>query len=57
MALTRNFCLLVKSRAANDPKFREGLLREALRLFLRGEMGTANRLFKDWIGSGKEPRS
>ena len=38
MPLTRDFNETVKARARRDPEFREGLLREAVRALLRGEV-------------------
>lgn len=51
MALTRDFRQTVKDRADRDPKFRNGLLTEALEAVVRGELEVAKILLRDYINA------
>jgi addiction module HigA family antidote len=51
--LTRSFRETVQKRATKDPKFRKGLLTEAVDAMLCGEVNVANSLLRDYISSGK----
>lgn len=51
MALTRNFKETVMARAQRDPKFREGLLTEAIECFLDGDLATGKILLRDYINA------
>lgn len=51
MPLTRDFRETVKNRAERDAKFRNGLLAEALEAVVRGELGVAKILLRDYINA------
>ena len=51
MALTRDFRETVKDRAERDPKFRNGLLTEAMEAVVRGEFDVAKILLRDYINA------
>lgn len=51
MVLTRDFRETVKDRADRDPKFRNGLLAEALEAVVRGELEVAKILLRDYINA------
>jgi addiction module HigA family antidote len=51
--LTRSFRETVRRRATEDPKFRKGLLTEAVDAMLCGEVNVAKTLLRDYISSGK----
>ena len=51
MALTRDFQETVKNRAERDPKFRNGLLTEAMEAVVRGEFDVAKILLRDYINA------
>ncbi len=51
MALTRDFRDTVMARARSDPKFREGLLGEAVECLLGGDMEAGKILLRDIINA------
>ncbi len=51
MALTREFKLTVKARAARDPTFREALLTEAAEQLLAGDLETGKAVLRDYINA------
>ena len=51
MALTRDFKETVMGRARRDPKFREGLLREAVECLLANDMEAGKILLRDYINA------
>ena len=68
MPLTREFKKTVQARAERDPAFREGLLKEGVKLLLAGDVDTGKILLRDYINAtigfeelgcltGKPPKS
>ncbi len=51
MALTRDFRDTVKERADRDPKFRNGLLTEAIGAFINGEVEVGKLLLRDYVNA------
>ncbi len=51
MALTTDFRETVQARAKRDPRFREGLLGEAIEGLLSGEVGLGKELLRDYINA------
>ena len=51
MALTRAFRDTVKDRAARDPEFRVGLLKEAVEALLRGDLDGGKILLRDYVNA------
>ncbi|MCM2476834.1 transcriptional regulator [Rhizobium sp. CG5] len=51
MALTRDFKLTVKSRAATDAAFRAALLSDAVELLLAGDVETGKSVLRDFINA------
>lgn len=51
MALTRSFKETVLERAQRDPKYRQGLLTEALNEFLSGDLNVAKTMLRDYINA------
>ena len=51
MPLTRSFKDTVRDRAARDPGFRVGLLKEAVEALLRGELDEGKILLRDYVNA------
>ncbi len=51
VALTTDFRETVQARAKRDPRFREGLLGEAIEGLLSGEVGLGKELLRDYINA------
>ena len=51
MALTTDFRETVQARAMRDPRFREGLLSEAMEGLLSGDVGLGKELLRDYINA------
>lgn len=51
MALTRNFKDTVKTRADQDPAFREALLTEAIGQLLAGDVAVGKAVLRDYINA------
>jgi len=51
MPLTRDFKETVQVRAARDPAFREGLLKEGVECLLAGEVDTGKIVLRDYINA------
>lgn len=51
MALTTDFRQTVQARAKRDPRFREGLLGEAIEGLLTGDVGLGKELLRDYINA------
>jgi DNA-binding phage protein len=51
MALTRAFKELVQRRIADDPKFRDALLREGVDTLLAGDVDTGKAILRDYINA------
>jgi DNA-binding phage protein len=51
MALTRSFKDTIQTRAARDPAFREGLLRESVECMLAGDVGAGKSILRDYINA------
>jgi NADPH-dependent curcumin reductase CurA len=51
MTLTRDFKKTVLERAQKDPKFRHGLLEEAVNEFLSGNVDVGKELLRDYINA------
>ncbi len=51
MALTRDFKETIQARAARDPRFRRGLLREGIQCLLSGEVDTGKTVLRDYINA------
>jgi hypothetical protein len=49
MVLTRSFKELVQRRVADDPKFREALLREGVDTLLAGDVDSGKAILRDYI--------
>lgn len=49
--LTKDFHELVRARATRDPRFRRGLLREAIDCLLAGDVGTGKTVLRDYINA------
>jgi DNA-binding phage protein len=49
MALTRDFKELVQKRIANNPGFRDALLREGIDTMLSGDVDTGKAILRDYI--------
>jgi hypothetical protein len=49
MALTRDFRETIRERTQKEPDFRQGLLREALRLICHGDLATGGAILRDYI--------
>lgn len=52
-SLTRSFRETIQKMAAEDPKFRKGLLTEAIDAMLDGEPGVTQSLLRDYVLSGE----
>ena len=68
MPLTRDFKETVQTRAARDPAFREGLLKEGVECLLAGDVDTGKIVLRDYVNAavgfeelgsltGKPPKS
>jgi hypothetical protein len=51
VALTRSFKELVQRRVADDPKFGQALLREAIDSLLAGDLETGKAVLRDYINA------
>ena len=51
MAITRDFKETVQARALQDPKFREGMLRESIECMLSGDLKTGKALLRDYVNA------
>lgn len=51
MALTRDFKETILERAQNDPKFRVGLLTEAVECLVNDEIDVAKTLLRDYVNA------
>jgi DNA-binding phage protein len=51
MALTKSYKETLHARLRKDPKFRDGLLREAIELLLAGEVDVAKVVLRDYINA------
>ncbi len=51
MALTRDFITAIKKKAEKDPKFRIGLLTEAVECFVNGDLETCKTLLRDYVNA------
>ena len=51
MPLTKPFKETVVKRAKEDPKFRVGLLTEAIEAFINGDVGVAKILLRDYVNA------
>ena len=51
MALTKDFKDTVKNRIANDPAFREELLKEGVECLLTGDVDTGKAILRDYINA------
>jgi hypothetical protein len=51
MAITRNFRETIQTRALQDAKFREGMLRESIERMLAGDLKTGKALLRDYINA------
>ena len=51
MPLTRDFKETVQRRAARDPAFREGLLKEGVECLLAGDVDTGKIVLRDYINA------
>ena len=51
MALTRDFKETIKDRVANDPSFREELLKEGVECLLNGDVDTGKAVLRDYINA------
>jgi DNA-binding phage protein len=51
MPLSRDFKATVQARVARDPKFRQGLLREAVGCLLAGDLETGKALLRDYVNA------
>jgi hypothetical protein len=49
MALTRDFRDTIRERIQREPDFRQGLLREALRLMCNGDFATGGAILRNYI--------
>lgn len=51
MTLTRSFKETVRDRAAQDPAFRDALLKEAVELLLSGDVETGKLVLRDYVNA------
>lgn len=51
MALTKTFKETVKERVDREPEFRAELFREAVQLFLEGDVDTGKAVLRDYINA------
>lgn len=51
MPLTREFKETVQARAARDPAFREGLLKEGVECLFAGDVDTGKIILRDYINA------
>lgn len=54
--MTRNFRDTVQSRINLSPKFRRGILREAIECLLSGELDTGRAMLRDYINGTSRSR-
>ena len=54
MPLTRVFMETVQARAAHDPVFREGLLKEGIECLLAGDLDAGKIVLRDYINATME---
>ncbi len=51
MPLTHDFKETIRARAQRDAKFRQALLREAVELFLSGDLTTGKAVLRDYVNA------
>jgi hypothetical protein len=49
MTLTRDFRATIRERAQREPDFRQGLLREALRLICDGDLAIGEAILHNYV--------